>query len=40
MELLIDAQRVKAERVAELMREGSEILAITVASIKTARRGR
>jgi four helix bundle protein len=40
MELLINAQRVKAERVAELMREGSEILAITVASIKTARRGR
>lgn len=40
MELLIESQRLKAERTAELMREGSEILAITVASIKTARRGK
>ena len=40
MELLIESERIKAERMAELMREGGEILAITVASIKTARRGR
>jgi len=40
MELLIESQRIKVERLAELMREGGEILAITVASIKTARRGR
>jgi four helix bundle protein len=40
MELLIEAQRIKAERMAALMREGNEILAVTVASIKTARRGR
>jgi len=40
MELLIESRRLKAERVSELMREGSEILAITVASIKTARRVR
>ncbi|WP_414662139.1 four helix bundle protein [Horticoccus sp. 23ND18S-11] len=40
MELLIESRRLNAERVSELMREGSEILAITVASIKTARRVR
>jgi hypothetical protein len=40
MELLVAANRVKAGRLAELMKEGDEILAITVASIKTARRGR
>jgi four helix bundle protein len=40
IELLTDAQRIEASRVAELTREGNEILAITVASIKTARRGR
>jgi four helix bundle protein len=40
MELLIESERIKVERTAELMREGNEILAITVASIKTARRGR
>jgi four helix bundle protein len=40
MELLIDSERVKSHRLAELMRESGEILAITVASIKTARRGR
>ena len=38
MELLIASGRVKAERLTNLMREGGEILAITVASIKTARR--
>jgi hypothetical protein len=40
MELLIDSKRVDASRLSELMSEGHEILAITVASIKTARRGR
>jgi len=39
MELLIESGRMKPDRLAELMREGGEILAITVASIKTARRG-
>lgn len=40
MELLVESHRLRAERVSALMREGSEILAITVASIKTARRAR
>jgi four helix bundle protein len=40
MELLIASDRIKVGRMTELLREGSEILAITVASIKTARRGR
>lgn len=40
MELLIDSGRVDAKRLDALMKEGNEILAITVASIKTARRGR
>ena len=39
MELLVDSGRMNADRLMELMREGREILAITVASIKTARRG-
>lgn len=39
MELLIEAGRVRAARLSKLMQEGGEILAITVASIKTARRG-
>jgi four helix bundle protein len=40
MELLIDSGRIRAGRLSSLMTEGGEILAITVASIKTARRGR
>jgi hypothetical protein len=40
MELLIDSKRIDASRLSDLMEEGNEILAITVASIKTARRGR
>ena len=40
MELLIDSGRMKPDRLADLMRERGEILAITVASIKTARRGK
>jgi four helix bundle protein len=39
LELLIDAGRIKAARLKNLMQEGGEILAITVASIRTARRG-
>jgi four helix bundle protein len=38
MEMLVESERIKANRLAELMREGGEILAVTVASIKTARR--
>ena len=40
MELLIASGRMKPALLADLMREGGEILAITVASIKTARRNR
>jgi four helix bundle protein len=40
MEVLIDCGRVRPRRIEDLMKEGHEILAITVASIKTARRGR
>ena len=40
MELLIESGRIKEERLSGLMREGGEILAISVASIKTARRGK
>jgi four helix bundle protein len=40
MELLIESGRIKPALLADLRREGGEILAITVASIKTARRGR
>ncbi len=38
-ELLADSGRVPAARLENLVREGGEILAMTVASIKTARRG-
>jgi four helix bundle protein len=38
MELLVEAGIVKAERLESLMKEGNEILAITVASINTARK--
>jgi four helix bundle protein len=37
MELLIEAGKVSAKRLAALMQEGGEIVAIVVASIKTAR---
>ena len=40
MELLIESGRIKPGRVTDLMHEGGELLAITVASIKTARRGK
>lgn len=38
MELLIDAKLVDAEQLKDLMAEANEILAITVSSIKTAKR--
>ncbi|HYP40515.1 MAG TPA: four helix bundle protein [Chloroflexia bacterium] len=37
MELLIEANFVPREKLVDLMKEGNEILAITVSSIKTAR---
>lgn len=37
MELLVEGQLVPAPRLADLRREGSEILAIPVASLRTAR---
>lgn len=37
MELLIDANVIPAERLADLMQETGEIVAMTVASIKTLR---
>ena len=41
MELLIEAKRMEGRRLQSLIREGTEILKIIVASIKTAkRRGR
>jgi four helix bundle protein len=38
MELLVDSKRMGAGRLDKLVSEGGEILAVTVASIKTARR--
>jgi len=38
MELLVEAEIVKAERLEALMKEGDELLAITVASINTAKK--
>jgi len=40
MELLVESKKVKAAVLADLMREAGEILAITVASINTARSGK
>lgn len=40
MELLVDNSLVKASRLRDLMKEGNEILAIVVASTKTARMSR
>lgn len=38
LEVLIELGNVQQARVADLLKEGDEILAITVSSIKTARR--
>lgn len=40
MELLVDNNLVKGVRLRDLMKEGNEILAIVVASAKTARSNR
>lgn len=37
MEMLVEAGLVDSERLAELMKEGDEILSMVVASIRTAR---
>ncbi len=37
MELLSEGQLVSRERLADLLKEGNEIVAIVVASIRTAR---
>ncbi len=37
MELLVESDQIKVSRLSALMTEGSEILAMTVASIKTLR---
>src|SRR5579863_3427213 len=37
MEILIETGKIKEKLVKDLMQEGSEILAITIASAKTAR---
>ncbi|HUU92052.1 MAG TPA: four helix bundle protein [Phycisphaerae bacterium] len=38
MEMLVEASLVKADRLADLRREGEEILAIVVASLKTVKK--
>ena len=38
MELLIESQRLRSRPLEPLIREGNELLAMTVASINTARR--
>jgi len=40
MELLVDNKLVKGERLASLMKESDEILAIVVSSAKSARTSR
>jgi four helix bundle protein len=39
LELLVESQRVSFEKTELLQREATELLAITVQSIKTARNG-
>lgn len=40
MELLVDAEIMSKEKLSDLMQEADELIAITVASIKTARGGK
>ncbi len=40
MELIVDAKLVPASRLTDLVKEGNEIVAMTVASIKTLRQRR
>lgn len=37
MELLIESELISKDRISDLMKEADEILAMTIASIKTAR---
>ena len=39
LELLAEAELMKLERMQDLMNEASELVAIAVSSIKTARQG-
>jgi len=39
IELLIDADLIKREKVSDLLKEADEILSIVVSSIRTARNG-
>jgi hypothetical protein len=40
MEMLIEAAIIKKDLLTDLMKEGNEILAVTVSSINTARQGK
>jgi len=40
MEMIVELKLVRAARLAKLLVEANELLAIVVASIKTARRSR
>ena len=40
MELLVESRLVRLEQLAPLMQEGDELVAMTVASIKTAKKNR
>jgi four helix bundle protein len=39
LDLIGESKLVRSERLAELVQEGDELLAIVIASIRTARRG-
>ncbi len=40
LELLVESKTIKIENAQTLIKEGDELLAITVASIKTAKKNR
>ena len=40
MELLVDAEIIKADRVAPLMREADELIAMSVTAVRTLKRRR
>ena len=39
IELLVETENIKAERVKDLLKEASELVAIVVTSVNTARAG-
>ena len=39
MQLLVDSEKIRPDKVANLINEANELVAMTVASIKTARKG-